>query len=63
MGHGVAAAPDSTPRANAVLAAGCDVCSGWGSVITPRGLHELCPDCQPHSDQSHSGSGIASREV
>lgn len=34
------------PQADPVLARGCDVCRGWGTVITTQGHHELCPQCQ-----------------
>ncbi|MFI1168039.1 hypothetical protein ACH4UM_31695 [Streptomyces sp. NPDC020801] len=44
-------APAANPRANAALAAGCDDCNGWGSVISYYGGHELCLTCQPHADQ------------
>lgn len=43
------AAPASNPRADAALAAGCDTCNGWGSVITSQGRHELCLTCQPRA--------------
>jgi hypothetical protein len=35
-----------SPHADPVRARGCDVCRGWGSVITDQGHHELCPQCQ-----------------
>ncbi|MFF0134544.1 hypothetical protein ACFYTG_54770 [Streptomyces mirabilis] len=46
MTYGAMAAPDSNPRANTALAAGCELCYGWGSVITFQGRHELCQACQ-----------------
>lgn len=49
---GATPAPDPTPRANAALAADCDHCNGWGSVITRQGRHELCPVCQPGADRA-----------
>lgn len=33
MTYGAMAAPDSNPRANTALAAGCEPCYGWGSVM------------------------------
>ncbi|WP_331764994.1 hypothetical protein OG747_48550 (plasmid) [Streptomyces sp. NBC_01384] len=46
MTYGAMAAPDSNPRANTALAAGYELCYGWGSVITFQGRHELCQACQ-----------------
>jgi hypothetical protein len=46
-----AKAPCSNPRADATSALGCEVCNGWGSVITYWGRHELCFTCQPHVDR------------
>ncbi|MET9879240.1 hypothetical protein ABZZ36_32130 [Actinacidiphila glaucinigra] len=39
------------PRANAVLARDCEHCRGWGTIVTDLGHHELCPHCQPASEQ------------
>jgi hypothetical protein len=46
MAHAAHAAPRPLPRANPVLARGCEMCLGWGTVITDEGQHELCPACQ-----------------
>lgn len=62
MIHGMADAPDPAPRANPALAVDCDICGGWGTVITYRGSHELCPACQPHGDQSYSDSSATRAE-
>ncbi len=51
MTYGAKAAPDPNPRANAALAVGCEICNGWGTVITTFGRHELCTTCQPHADR------------
>lgn len=32
--------PDATPARN------CEVCLGWGTVVTDQGRYELCPACQ-----------------
>ncbi|MEV8561608.1 hypothetical protein ACIBJF_52880 [Streptomyces sp. NPDC050743] len=57
MTYGTMAAPESNPRANAALAADCEVCNGWGSVITFQGRHELCQACQsPTEHESHDSS-------
>jgi len=41
MAPGAIPAPDPIPRANAALAADCDNCNGWGSLITHHGRHDL----------------------
>ncbi|MCW7940721.1 hypothetical protein AAW14_01435 [Streptomyces hygroscopicus] len=51
MTHGATTAPHPIPRANAALAVGCEVCNGWGSVITAQGRHKLCLGCQPDADR------------
>ncbi|MET8454259.1 hypothetical protein [Streptomyces sp. NPDC005209] len=57
MTYGTMAAPESNTRANAALAADCEVCNGWGSVITFQGRHELCQACQsPTEHESHDSS-------
>ncbi|GAA2622183.1 hypothetical protein GCM10010307_06560 [Streptomyces vastus] len=61
MGHALAATPDPTPRANAALAADCQTCNGWGSVLTCGGRHELCPECQSRGDQGRTDSSNAAR--
>lgn len=58
MTHGANAAPDTNPRADAASALGCEVCNGWGSVIT-RGRHELCSTCQPHADREDDDTSTA----
>lgn len=49
MTYGATPAPRPNPRADAALAVGCEMCNGWGSVIT-QGRHELCVTCQPDAD-------------
>ncbi|MFE2099471.1 MULTISPECIES: hypothetical protein [unclassified Streptomyces] len=51
MTYGTTAAPESNPHANAALAADCEVCNGWGSVITSQGRHELCQACQSPTER------------
>jgi len=46
MAHGAHTAPQPVPRANPVRARDCEVCLGWGTVITDEGRHELCLACQ-----------------
>ncbi|MEV6740334.1 hypothetical protein AB0N14_26670 [Streptomyces sp. NPDC051104] len=58
MIHG-AKAPEPNPRADAASALGCEVCNGWGSVITHWGHHELCSTCQPHADREDDDTGTA----
>ncbi len=60
MHYGATTAPDSHPRANARLAASCEICNGWGSVIS-QGRHELCLTCQPTADREDRDSVHASR--
>ncbi|WP_251096613.1 hypothetical protein [Streptomyces sp. Caat 7-52] len=57
MTYGTMAAPESNPRANAASAAGCEVCNGWGSVITFQGRHELCQACQSPTERECHDSG------
>lgn len=57
MTHGTMAAPEANPRANAALAADCEVCNGWGTLITSQGRHELCQACQsPTERECHHSS-------
>lgn len=56
-----AEAPCPNPRADAVSALGCEVCNGWGSVITHWGRHELCFTCQPHADREDDETSTASQ--
>ena len=46
MAHEAAPAHEPAPRANPALARDCEVCHGWGTVVTAQGLHELCRNCQ-----------------
>ncbi|WP_445282659.1 hypothetical protein [Streptomyces sp. DSM 118148] len=46
MARGAEHAPSTVPRADLARAAGCEVCRGWGTIVTDEGRHELCPDCQ-----------------
>ncbi|MER6467346.1 hypothetical protein [Streptomyces collinus] len=57
MTYGTMTAPEPNPRADAALAAGCEVCNGWGSVITSHGRHELCRACQPPTKNECHDSG------
>ncbi|UXY32164.1 hypothetical protein [Streptomyces sp. HUAS TT20] len=57
MTYTTTAAPESNPRANVALAVGCELCNGWGSVITFQGRHELCQACQsPTERECHDSS-------
>lgn len=47
------------PRADPVLARGCDVCRGWGTVIAVEGRHELCPECQTGTETEASAAGTS----
>jgi|tagenome__1003787_1003787.scaffolds.fasta_scaffold14967213_1 hypothetical protein len=38
--------PAPAPRPDLSLAQNCGHCHEWGTVVTPDGHHELCPDCQ-----------------
>ncbi|WP_432173072.1 hypothetical protein [Streptomyces sp. Tue6028] len=46
MPSGADRAPSTVPRADLARAADCEVCRGWGTVVTDDGRHELCPACQ-----------------
>lgn len=61
MASEVTPAPDSIPHANAALAADCDQCHGWGTLITRHGRLELCPTCQADADRAHRDSHPAIR--
>jgi hypothetical protein len=39
-------APSAGRRADLARAVGCEVCQGWGTVVTDEGRHELCRACQ-----------------
>jgi hypothetical protein len=58
MAYGADAAPEPAPRADPLLARGCEVCLGWGTVITDAGLHELCPGCQTDVRQAESEADL-----
>jgi len=51
MPYGAFDASQPPPRPNVMLARGCEVCHGWGTVVTDRGCHELCPACQSRACQ------------
>ncbi|WP_208902671.1 hypothetical protein [Streptomyces incarnatus] len=38
------------PRPDLDLARDCEVCLGWGTVVTRDGDHELCHMCQGITD-------------
>ncbi|MFJ1536839.1 hypothetical protein ACIOFV_52795 [Streptomyces mirabilis] len=54
MAHGAAPAPGTVPRADLARAAGCEVCQGWGMVVTDDWRHELCPGCQTSGRSAES---------
>lgn len=58
MTHGATAAPPPNPRADAALAFACEICNGWGSVIS-QGRHELCFICQPDAGEEALDGGDA----
>ncbi|MER6571328.1 hypothetical protein ABT288_35380 [Streptomyces sp. NPDC001093] len=39
------------PRPDLNLARDCEVCLGWGTVVTREGDHELCHMCQGVPDE------------
>ncbi|KOV65474.1 hypothetical protein [Streptomyces sp. MMG1121] len=47
MAHGAHRSPLLPPRPDLGLAHDCEVCLGWGTVVTREGDHELCRACQP----------------
>ncbi|WEO99371.1 hypothetical protein A6P39_038015 [Streptomyces sp. FXJ1.172] len=47
MAHGAHLSPLLPPRPDLALARDCEVCLGWGTVVTRDGDHELCHACQP----------------
>lgn len=47
MAHRATAAREPAPRPDLALARDCEVCGGWGTVVTAQGRHLLCPACQP----------------
>ncbi|MEU6508437.1 MULTISPECIES: hypothetical protein [unclassified Streptomyces] len=47
MAHGAHHSPLLTPRPDLELARDCEMCLGWGTVVTRDGDHELCRTCQP----------------
>lgn len=46
MSYGAGGAARAAPRPDVPLARDCEVCLGWGTVVTDQGRHELCPACQ-----------------
>jgi hypothetical protein len=56
MAHGADHAPSTAPRADLARAAGCEVCRGWGTVVTDDGRHELCPACQTDGSSAESAT-------
>ncbi|MGW1811823.1 hypothetical protein [Streptomyces sp. NPDC002078] len=46
MAHGAHRSPLLPPRPDLSLARDCEVCLGWGTVVTRDGDHELCHMCQ-----------------
>lgn len=51
--------PERVLRANPVLARGCEVCRGWGTVVTDEGWIELCPACQTDVGRAEPGANGA----
>jgi hypothetical protein len=54
MAHRATAAHEPAPRADLALARDCEVCGGWGTVVTAQGRHSLCPACQTPSNSTPS---------
>ncbi|MFB7510121.1 hypothetical protein [Streptomyces broussonetiae] len=54
MAHGAQRSPLLPPRPDLDLARECEVCLGWGTVVTRDGDHELCHACQPASGGDES---------
>ncbi|MER6434329.1 STAS domain-containing protein [Streptomyces sp900105245] len=46
MVYGADRVSGTVPRADLARAAHCEVCRGWGTIITEDWRHELCPVCQ-----------------
>ncbi|WP_369368318.1 hypothetical protein AB5L52_41535 [Streptomyces sp. CG4] len=58
MAHGAHRSPLLPPRPNLGLARECEVCLGWGTVVTRDGEHELCHACQTAADDDE-GTALA----
>lgn len=54
MAHGADHTPSTVPRADLARAAGCEVCRGWGTVVTDDGRHVLCAACQTGGSSAES---------
>ena len=46
MAHEANTTPEPAPHADLAMARDCDVCYGWGTVVTEQGCHVLCLTCQ-----------------
>ncbi|MFJ5033462.1 hypothetical protein ACIQB5_36555 [Streptomyces sp. NPDC088560] len=59
MVYGAHRSPLLPPRPNLGLARECEVCLGWGTVVSRDGEHELCHACQltPEDDEAPSRHG------
>ncbi|PZT70432.1 hypothetical protein DN402_09325 [Streptomyces sp. SW4] len=62
MAHGDHAS-STAPRADLARAAGCEVCRGWGTVVTDEGRHELCPACQSAGPSAKSATNPPGRRA
>ncbi|MQY36418.1 hypothetical protein SRB17_44190 [Streptomyces sp. RB17] len=54
MAHGAHRSTLLPPRPDTSLARDCEVCLGWGTVVTRDGDHELCHMCQGVPDDEGS---------
>ncbi|MBL1082565.1 hypothetical protein JK359_11320 [Streptomyces actinomycinicus] len=54
MTYGAHRTPVLPPHPDLGLARDCELCLGWGTVVTRDGDHELCRACQPdgHGDST-----------
>ncbi|MEU2923933.1 hypothetical protein AB0D42_12295 [Streptomyces sp. NPDC048304] len=59
MAHGAHRSPFLPPHPDIGLARDCEVCLGWGTVVTRDGTHELCHMCQ---GASADGEGMIRSE-
>ncbi|MET9072559.1 hypothetical protein ABZX95_10300 [Streptomyces sp. NPDC004232] len=59
MVYGAHRSPLLPPRPDLGLARDCEVCLGWGTVVSRDGEHELCHACQlaPEDDEVPSRHG------
>ncbi|WP_251091854.1 hypothetical protein [Streptomyces sp. Caat 7-52] len=57
MPYGAQRSPLLPPRPDLSLARDCELCLGWGTVVTRDGEHELCHECQPDPADGRDATG------